>query len=295
MSPDQPTTRVLRVGLPKGSLQDATVALFAKAGFQISIRSRGYFPAIDDDEIECMLIRPQEASRYVEHGLLDLAVTGYDWILGRDVVEVAELEYSKQLRRPVRWVIAVPEDSPIRTLADLQGKCIATEAVELTEKFLAEQGIEAEVEFSWGATEVKAPYLADAIVDVTETGSSLRANKLRIVHEILSSTTRLIASREAMADPFKSAKIADVAMLLKAALEAQGKSMMMLNVHHDNLAAVEDMLPGLKSPTVSTLKASDWFAVSAIVNASDVRTLIPRLKAVGAIDILELPLSKVVE
>lgn len=287
--------RVLRVGLPKGSLQDATVALFAKAGFQISISSRGYLPAIDDDEIECMLIRPQEASRYVEHGLLDLAVTGFDWILGRDVVEVAELEYSKQLRRPVRWVIAVPENSPITTLADLNGTRIATEAVELTEKFLREQGIDAEVEFSWGATEVKPPHLADAIVDVTETGSSLKANKLRIVHEILSSTTRLIASREAMADPFKSSKIADVAMLLRAALEAQGKSMVMLNVHADNLAVVEDILPSLKSPTVSTLKVPDWFAVSTIVNARDVRTLIPRLKAAGAEDIIELPLSKVVE
>ena len=287
--------QVLKVGLPKGSLQDATVALFAKAGFQISISSRGYFPTIDDDEIECMLIRPQEASRYVEHGLLDLAVTGYDWILGRDVIEVAELEYSKQLRRPVRWVVAVPEDSPIQTAADLNGKRIATEAVELTEKFLREEGIDAHVEFSWGATEVKPPYFADAIVDVTETGSSLRANKLRIVHEILSSTTRLIASRAAMDDSFKRGKIADVAMLLRAALEAQGKSMIMLNVHADNLLAVEELLPSLKSPTVSTLKVPDWFAVSTIVNARDVRALIPRLKATGAEDIIELPLSKVVE
>lgn len=287
--------QVLKVGLPKGSLQDATVALFAKAGFQISISSRGYFPAIDDDEIECMLIRPQEASRYVEHGLIDLAVTGFDWILGRDVVEVAELEYSKQLRRPVRWVVAVPEHSPIRTIADLNGKRIATEAVELTEQFLADHGIDAEVEFSWGATEVKPPYLADAIVDVTETGSSLKANKLRIVHEILASTTRLIASRQAMADDFKRAKITDVAMLLKAALEAQGKSMLMLNVHAGNLTAVEDLLPSLKSPTVSTLKEPDWFAVSTIVNSRDVRTLIPRLKAVGAEDLVELPLSKIVE
>ncbi|HZK04597.1 MAG TPA: ATP phosphoribosyltransferase [Actinomycetaceae bacterium] len=287
--------KVLTIGLPKGSLQDATVALFAKAGFHISISSRGYFPAIDDDEIECMLIRPQEASRYVEKGLLDLAVTGFDWMLGRDVIEVAELEYSKQLRRPVRWVIAVPMDSPIRTLEDLRGKRIATEAVELTEKFLRGEGIEAEVEFSWGATEVKAPYLADAIVDVTETGSSLKANNLRIVHEILSSTTRLIASRAAMADDFKRAKIGDVAMLLQAALEAQGKSMLVLNVHADNLIAVEDLLPALKSPTVSQLKVPDWFAVSTIVNAKDVRYLIPRLKDAGAEDILELPLAKVVE
>ena len=289
------TKNVLKVGLPKGSLQDATVALFAKAGFHISISSRGYFPAIDDDDIECMLIRPQEASRYVEQGLLDLAVTGFDWILGRDVIEVAELEYSKQLRRPVRWVVAVPMDSPIRTVADLNGKRVATQAVEPTQNFLREQGIDAEVEFSWGATEVKPPYLADAIVHVTETGSSLKANNLRIVHEILSSTTRLIASREAMADDFKRNKIADVAMLLKAALEAQGKSMIVLNVHADNLVAVEDLLPSLKSPTVSPLKVPDWFSVSTIVNARDVRILIPRLKAAGAEDILELPLSKIVE
>ena len=289
------TKNVLKVGLPKGSLPDATVVLFARAGFHIPISSRGCFPAIDDDGIECMLIRPPEASRYVEQGLLDLAVTGFDWILGRDVIEVAELEYSKQLRRPVRWVVAVPMDSPIRTVADLKGKRIATEAVELTQNFLREQGIDAEVEFSWGATEVKPPYLADAIVDVTETGSSLKANNLRIVHEILSSTTRLIASREAMADDFKGNKIADVAMLLKAALEAQGKSMIVLNVHADNLVAVEDLLPSLKSPTVSPLKVPDWFSVSTIVNARDVRILIPRLKAAGAEDILELPLSKIVE
>ena len=285
----------LRLGLPKGSLQNATVDLFAKAGFAISISSRGYFPAIDDPEIECMLIRPQEASRYVEHGLLDLAVTGFDWILGRDVIEVAELEYSKQLRRPVRWVIAVPEDSPIRTVADLAGKRIATEAVELTEAFLAEQGVSAEVEFSWGATEVKPPYLADAIVDVTETGSSLRANKLRIVHEILSSTTRLIASREAMADDWKRSKIEDLAMLLRAALTAQGKSGLMLNVHESKLAVVEDLLPSLKSPTVSTLREPGWFAVNTVVDSHLVRGLIPRLKGAGAEDIVELALSKVVE
>ncbi len=286
---------VLRLGLPKGSLQNATVELFAKAGFSISISSRGYFPAIDDDEIECMLIRPQEASRYVEHGLLDLAVTGFDWLLGRDVVEVAELEYSKQLRRPVRWVIAVPENSPIRSLADLNGTRIATEAVELTEQFLTEQGISAEVEFSWGATEVKPPYLADAIVDVTETGSSLRANNLRIVHEILQSTTRLIASREAMADDWKRAKIDALAMLLRAALLAQGKAGLMLNVHESNLAVVEDLLPSLRSPTVAHLKEPGWYAVNTIVDEAQVRDLIPRLKAAGAHDIVELPLNKVVE
>ncbi len=286
---------VLRLGLPKGSLQNATVELFAKAGFTVSISSRGYFPAIDDDEIECMLIRPQEASRYVEHGLLDLAVTGFDWLLGRDVVEVAELEYSKQLRRPVRWVVAVPEHSPIQSLADLNGTRIATEAVELTEKFLAAEGIEAEVEFSWGATEVKPPYLADAIVDVTETGSSLRANNLRIVHEILQSTTRLIASREAMNDSWKRTKIEAIAMLLRAALLAQSKAAIMLNVHESNLARVEELLPSLRSPTVSHLKESDWYAVNTIVDEAQVRALIPALKAAGAEDIVELPLSKVVE
>ena len=285
----------LWLGLPKGSLQNATQQLFARAGFQIDISSRGYYPTIDDPEISCMLIRPQEASRYVEKGLLDLAITGYDWILGRDVVEVAELEYSKVSRRPVRWVIAVPEDSPIQTLADLNGKRIATEAVELTERFLAEAGIQAEVEFSWGATEVKPPHLADAIVDVTETGSSLRANRLRIVHEILASTTRLIASRAAMADEWKRAKIGDIAMLLRAALLAQDKSALMLNVHGDNLAAVEEILPSLKSPTISQLQTPGWYAVNTIVDSHLVRDLIPRLKAAGAEDLVELALAKVVE
>lgn len=289
---DRPT---LSLGLPKGSLQDATVDLFAKAGFEIVVSSRGYFPSIDDPDVTCMLIRPQEASRYVEKGLLDLAITGYDWILGRDVVEVAELEYSKVSRRPVRWVVAVPEESPIRSVADLAGKRIATEAVELTERFLAEAGIEAEVEFSWGATEVKPPHLADAIVEVTETGSSLRANRLRIVHEILTSTTRLIASRAALEDPWKRRKIDDIAMLLRAALLAHGKSALMLNVHADNLGAVEELLPSLKSPTISQLQASGWFAVNTIVDSRAVRDLIPRLKAAGAEDIIELALAKVVE
>lgn len=287
--------RVLRLGLPKGSLQDATVSLFKQAGFSISISSRGYFPAIDDDEIECMLIRPQEASRYVEHGLIDLAVTGFDWILGRDVVEVAELEYSKQLRRPVRWVVAVPADSPIRSVADLEGKRIATEAVELTERFLEENGVTAEVEYSWGATEVKPPYLADAIVELTETGSSLRANGLRIVHEVLRSTTRLIANRDAMADPWKRGRIEDLALLLRASLAARGKAGLMLNVHESNLAAVEDVLPSLKSPTISRLQTEGWLAVNTIVDEAEVRLLIPRLKAAGAADIVEFPLSKVVE
>lgn len=286
---------VIKLGLPKGSLQDATVELFAKAGFNISVSSRSYFPSIDDDEIECMLIRPQESARYVEHGLLDVAITGFDWILQRDVIEVAELVYSKQLRRPVRWVVAVPNDSPIQRVEDLAGKRIATEAVELTEQFLAEHGVRAEVEFSWGATEVKPPYLADAIVEVTETGSSLKANNLRIIHEILRSTTRLIANRQAMVDPWKRGKIDDIAMLLRAALAAHGKVGLMLNVHEQNLATIEGILPSLKSPTISKLQADGWYAVNTIVDQEQVRRLIPRLKSSGAEDIVEFALNKVVE
>jgi ATP phosphoribosyltransferase len=286
---------VLKLGLPKGSLQDATVGLFAKAGFAINVSSRSYFPTIDDDEIECMLIRPQESARYVEHGLLDVAITGFDWILKRDVIEVAELVYSKQLRRPVRWVVAVPNDSPIKHIADLEGKRIATEAVELTEQFLAENGVKAEVEFSWGATEVKPPHLADAIVEVTETGSSLRANNLRIIHEILKSTTRLIANRASLNDPWKKGKIDDIAMLLRAALLAHGKVGMMLNVHETNLGAVQAILPSLKSPTISKLGEQGWCAINTIVDEELVRRLIPRLKAAGAEDIVEFALNKIVE
>ncbi len=285
----------LKLGLPKGSLQEATVELFAKAGFTISVSSRSYFPAIDDDEIECMLIRPQESARYVEHGLLDLAITGFDWILKRDVIEVAELVYSKQLRRPVRWVVAVPNDSPIRDVKDLAGKRIATEAVELTEQFLAAHGLTAQVEFSWGATEVKPPYLADAIVEVTETGSSLRANNLRIVHEILESTTRLIANRSALADAWKKQKIDDIAMLLRAALAAHGKVGLMLNVEDRNLKDVQGLLPALKSPTISKLEAPGWWAINTIVDERMVRRLIPRLKAAGAEGIVEFALNKVVD
>ncbi len=285
---------VIKLGLPKGSLQEATVELFAKAGFAVSISNRSYFPTIDDDEIDCMLIRPQESARYVELGLLDLAVTGFDWILKRDVVEVAELVYSKQLRRPVRWVVAVPNESPINSVEDLQGKRIATEAVELTQQFLQEHGITAHVEFSWGATEVKPPYLADAIVDVTETGSSLKANNLRIVHEIMQSTTRLIANRKSLQDPRKKAKIADLALLLQAALTARNKVGLMLNVHEKDLAAVEALLPSMKSPTVSKLRAEGWYAISTIVDEDVVRRIIPQLKAQGAEDIVEFPLNKVV-
>ncbi len=286
---------VLKLGLPKGSLQDATVQLFEKAGYSISVSSRSYFPAIDDDEIECMLIRAQEMARYVEHGLLDVAITGLDWILKRDVVQVADLVYSKQLRRPVRWVVAVPTDSKIATVKDLQGKRIATEAVELTKQFLADHGVEAEVEFSWGATEVKPPYLADAIVEVTETGSSLKANNLRIIHEVLRSTTQLIANRAAWEDPWKRSKISRMAMLLQAALAARGKVGLMLNVHQRSLALVEGLLPSLRSPTVSKLQSEGWYAVNTIVDEEAVRELIPKLKEAGAEGIVEFPLNKVVD
>jgi len=285
----------LKLGIPKGSLETSTIDLFRKAGWTITVSSRSYFPSIDDDEVECMLIRPQEMARYVELGIIDVALTGKDWILDHDVMEVAELVYSKQLRRPVRWVVAVPEASPIQSVADLQGKRIATEAVALTERFLAQHGVVAQVEFSWGATEVKPPYLADAIVDVTETGSSLRANKLRIIAEIMQSTTRLIANRAAYADGGKRAKIDRFAMLLTAALAANGKVGLMLNVPEAGLGRVEAILPSLKSPTIAKLRAEGWYSVSTIVDESVVRDIIPELKAAGAEDIVEYPLNKIVE
>jgi len=285
----------LKLGIPKGSLETSTIDLFRKAGWTITVSSRSYFPSIDDDEVECMLIRPQEMARYVELGIIDVALTGKDWILDHDVMEVAELVYSKQLRRPVRWVVAVPEASPIQSVADLQGKRIATEAVALTERFLAQHGVVAQVEFSWGATEVKPPYLADAIVDVTETGSSLRANKLRIIAEIMQSTTRLIANRAAYTDGGKRAKIDRFAMLLTAALAANGKVGLMLNVPEAGLGRVEAILPSLKSPTIAKLRAEGWYSVSTIVDESVVRDIIPELKAAGAEDIVEYPLNKIVE
>lgn len=285
----------LKLGIPKGSLETSTIELFRKAGWTITVSSRSYFPAIDDDEVECMLIRPQEMARYVELGVIDVALTGKDWILDHDVLEVAELVYSKQLKRPVRWVVAVPEASSIQTVADLQGKRIATEAVALTERFLARHGVSAQVEFSWGATEVKPPHLADAIVDVTETGSSLRANKLRIIAEIMQSTTRLIANRAAYDDPAKRVKIDRFAMLLTAALAAGGKVGLMLNVPEGGLGRVEAVLPSLKSPTIAKLRAEGWYSVSTIVDESVVRDIIPELKAAGAEDIVEYPLNKIVE
>jgi ATP phosphoribosyltransferase len=286
----------LRLGIPKGSLQDATVQLFAKAGWRVSINTRSYFPGIDDSEIECMLVRAQEMARYVETGALDAGITGRDWVLetGADVAEIGELLYSKQSLSPVRWVLAVPEDGAIQSVKDLEGKVIATEVVNLTKKYLARHGVSARVEFSWGATEVKVPQLADAIVEVTETGSSLRANRLRIVDTVLESRTVFIANRGSISDSWKCEKISNLVLLLTGAIAAYTKVGIMLNVRKEHLAAVLGVLPALKNPTVSTLSDPEWIAVNTIVDENIVRTIIPRLKAAGAQGIVEYPLNKIV-
>ena len=286
----------LRLGIPKGSLQDATVALFAKAGWRISINSRSYFPGIDDLEINCMLVRAQEMARYVETGALDAGITGRDWVAetSADVAEIGEMLYSKQSLAPVRWVLAVPEDGPLQTVKDLEGKVIATEVVNLTKKYLERHGVSARVEFSWGATEVKVPQLADAIVEVTETGSSLRANRLRIVDTVLESRTVFIANHGSYADPWKREKISNLVLLLSGAIAAYTKVGIMLNVRKENLAALLGALPALKNPTISTLSDPDWLAVNTIVEENIVRTIIPRLKAAGAQGIVEYPLNKIV-
>ena len=286
----------LRLGIPKGSLQDATVQLFAKAGWRISVNTRSYFPGIDDPEIECMLVRAQEMARYVETGALDAGITGRDWVLetGADVAEIGELLYSKQSLSPVRWVLAVPEDGAIQSVKDLEGKVIATEVVNLTKKYLARHNVSARVEFSWGATEVKVPQLADAIVEVTETGSSLRANRLRIVDTVLESRTVFIANRGSISDSWKCEKISNLVLLLTGAIAAYTKVGIMLNVRKEHLAAVLGVLPALKNPTVSTLSDPEWIAVNTIVDENIVRTIIPRLKAAGAQGIVEYPLNKIV-
>lgn len=284
------------LGLPKGSLQEATFAMMRKAGFSLSCSSRSYVPTCDDPELKCRLIRPQETSRYVELGLLDAGITGYDWIYenNSDVVEVCEMCYSKATSRPVRWVIAVPNDSPIQTVQDLNGKRIATEAVGLTKRFLDANGVTAEVEFSWGATEVKAPELVDAIVDLTETGSSLRANNLRILATILTSTTRFIANKKAWADPGKRAKMEQIALLMQGALEAESRVLLKMNVPAEKLDAVVKNLPALHAPTVNALNADGWHAVESVVEEAKVREVIPALRAVGATGIIELPLNKII-
>jgi ATP phosphoribosyltransferase len=287
----------LKLGIPAGSLQEATGELFRRAGYKITFNSRSYYPAIDDDEIECMLIRAQEMPRYVQDGVLDAGLTGYDWIIenGADVHEVAELVFSKVSRRPVRWVLCVPEDSPVRTVKDLQGKRIATEAVGMTTRYLAQHGVTARVEFSWGATEVKPPRLADAIVEVTETGNSLRANHLRIVEEILSSTTRFIANRAAYDDAWKRRKIDDIVLMLRGALAAEGKVGLMMNVPRASLNKVLTLLPALQKPTVSSLADDEWVDVISVLDETVVRQIVPRLKAAGARGIVEYPLNKVIE
>jgi ATP phosphoribosyltransferase len=292
----------LKLGLPKGSLQEATVQLFARAGFNVYVSSRSYFPAIDDPEIECMLIRAQEMARYVSDGVLDAGLTGQDWIAEHEagdgrtgVIEsVADLVYAKQSFGKVRWVLAAPEDSPIRSAQDLRGKTVATELVRATRAYFERQGVAVNVEFSWGATEVKPPTLADAIVEVTETGSSLRANRLRIVDTVMESNTQLIANTSALADAWKRTKIENVALLLKAAIEAQGRVGLMLNVRRTDLDAVLALLPALQRPTISPLSDSEWVAVNTIIEERTVRDLIPRLKAARAQGIVEYPLNKIV-
>ncbi|HUZ06917.1 MAG TPA: ATP phosphoribosyltransferase [Candidatus Paceibacterota bacterium] len=286
----------LKFGLPKGSLQDATVEKMAKAGFNITVSSRSYIPHVDDDEMEIRLIRAQEISRYVEHGYLDCGITGHDWVIenGSKVHEVGEFLFSKATRQPARWVLCVPENSPVKSVKDLEGKRIATEVVNLTKKYLKKNGVRAEVEFSWGATEVKAHELVDAIVEVTETGSSLRANKLRIVDTLLSSTPRLIVNIEAWKDSWKRKKIETLAMLLKGALEAEAKVGLKMNIAEKNLAKLLAELPALRNPTISSLSLQGWVAVETIIDEHVVRELIPQLKAAGAEGIIEYPLNKVV-
>lgn len=286
----------LKLGIPKGSLQDATIALFAQAGWNIYASGRSYFPSIDDPEIECMLVRAQEMARYVEHGALDAGLTGNDWVLENesDVERVTSLTYSKQSRVPVKWVLAVPEDSPYQRPEDLAGKVIATELVEYTKRYFAGKGIPVKVEFSWGATEVKPPMLADAIVEVTETGSSLRANRLRILETLMTSETQLIANKQAWTDNWKRSKVETLSLMLNGAMAAQTQVGLMLNVRKADLDKVLSVLPALNSPTVSHLRDENWLAVNTILDQSVVRDAIPKLKAAGGTGIVEYPLSKVV-
>lgn len=286
----------LRFGLPKGSLQDATIEKMAKAGYNISVSSRSYIPYVDDPELEMRLIRAQEISRYVEHGYLDCGITGYDWIKENNskVHEVGEFQFNKATRQTARWVLAVPEDSPIRSVKHLRGKRIATELVNTTKKYLRAHNVKAEVEFSWGATEMKAHELVDAIVDITETGSSLRANKLRIVDTLLSSTPRLIANHQAWKVPWKRRKIETLALLLRGALEAEAKVGLKMNIAQKNLERLLAALPALRNPTISGLSQQGWVAVETIIDEHVVRELIPALKAAGAEGIIEYPLNKVV-
>jgi len=295
-------TSTLRLGIPKGSLQDATIQLFARAGFNIYASTRSYFPAIDDPEIECMLIRAQEMARYVADGVLDAGLTGQDWIAEHaatndatgSVVPMADLVYAKQSFGKVRWVLAVPEDAAYQTPRDLEGATIATELVRATQAYFARLGVRVNVEFSWGATEAKPPLLADAIVEVTETGSSLRANRLRVIDTVMESNTQLIANGGALTDPWKRTKLENIALLLKAAIEAHGRVGIMLNVRRADLDAVLALLPALQRPTISPLSDDEWVAINTIIEERTVRDLIPRLKAARAQGIVEYPLNKIV-
>ena len=288
---------LLKLGIPAGSLNEATVDLFRRAGYQITSSSRSYFPEIDDDEIECLMVRAQEMARYVEQGVLDAGITGHDWVLetGADVHQICELIFSKVSRRPARWVLCVPKDAPVRSVKDLEGKRIATEIVNVTRTYLARHGVDAQVEFSWGATEAKPPRLVDAIVELTETGSSIRANNLRIVDEILQSTPRIIANHDAMADPEKSRKLENIALMLRSCLAAEGKAGLMMNARRGDLDAILSLLPALQKPTVSALSDDEWIAVHTIIEESVVRTLIPELKAAGARGIVEYAINKIID
>jgi ATP phosphoribosyltransferase len=288
--------KVLKLGLPKGSLQESTLKLFKKAGYNVSVDARSYYPVFDDIEIEALLIRAQEMARYVDDGVLDAGLTGKDWILeqGADVKEVAELNYAKGGLRPVRWVIAVPQDSKIKKVKDLQGKRISTELVNFTKKYLKSEGIQADVDFSWGATEVKPPHLCDAIVELTETGTSLRANNLRVIDTILTSSTRFISNKTSWKDKWKKQKMENIVLLLQGALAAEEKVGLKMNVPQQSLKRAMSLLSSLHSPTISGLSDSGWFALEVVIDEKIVRDIIPRLKAVGAEGIIEYPLNKVI-
>ncbi|MYD97301.1 MAG: ATP phosphoribosyltransferase [Gammaproteobacteria bacterium] len=290
-------SNVLNLGIPSGSLQNACAELFERAGYRISFPSRSYYPEIDDPDIDCLLVRAQEMARYVEQGVLDAGITGHDWVLetGADIEELGEFVFSKVSRRPSRWVLCVPNDSPVQTVKDLQGKRIATEVVNLTRSYLARHGVTANVEFSWGATEVKPPRLADAIVEITETGSSLRANNLRIVEEVLTSTPRLIANRDACKDPWKKTKLDNISLMLASCLAAEGRVGLMMNVRNEDLDAVTAILPALQNPTISHLSDPDWVAISTIIDEAQVRVIVPELKKAGATGIVEFPINKVID
>lgn len=294
---NQEDKRILQLGIPKGSLQDATFELLEKAGFSFSVQSRSYFPSTDDDELEAMLVRAQEMAKYVEDGVFDAGITGKDWIMetNADIHPVADLIYSKRSMRPVRWVLAVPENSDIQTVEDLEGKRIATEVVNLANRWLEQHGVSAEVEFSWGATEAKAPDLVDAIIEVTETGTSLRANNLRIVEVLMESNTQLIANKNAWQDPWKRQKIENIAMLLKGAIRAEARVVLKMNARREDASEIIEMLPALRRPTVSSLSSTDdWVAIETVIEERQVRSIIPELKRAGAEGLIEYPLNKII-